>query len=191
MANGLSKDLVEHYHKRKVAQKVKYIKEIVALYYGMSPKAFDTKSRKRELVHIRHVALYLVRENLPKEEIGLASIGSLFGGLDHATVLHAHKKISDYLSYQRDLQQEINELTDMITTRFLIDDDSSLTEGYYFVDLNNVISLKLNNEKAVVLVGFSKDEAELFAKSQKIRAKPRTHKNLGMYILEDKNVKKD
>ena len=44
-----------------------------------------TKSRKRELVMVRHCIMYYLRE---RTKHSLITIGHLFGGRDHSTVLH-------------------------------------------------------------------------------------------------------
>ena len=190
MENELSKKLIETYHENKISQRVKYIKQVVAMYYGMSFKIFDSRSRKREIIHVRHIAIYLARTLIRKEEVSLQGIGVRFNGIDHATVIHANKKISGYLTYDSGLRNEIDEITKLVQTRELVEDqEDQIANGYYFIDLNNITSLKLDSKKAVVLVGFSDEEVSMFAEAQQIKRKARKHTNLGAYILEKKDQK--
>jgi Bacterial dnaA protein helix-turn-helix len=190
MEDELNAELKQKYHENKVSQKIQYIKRVVALYYGEHWNVYKRKTRKKEVVHIRHIALYLSKEMTIRGEISLTEIGKKFGGYNHATVLHAHRKIDGFLTYDNELRAEIEEIKELIVTRTLVsDDDDSMMKDYYFVDLNNTISMKLPNKKAVVLVGFSMKEAEMFKAAQKIKSRPRAHKNTGAYILELKNKK--
>src|SRR5262249_35603941 len=50
--------------------------------------------RNRQVVYARQVAMYLCRE---LTQLSLPSISSQFGGRDHTTVLHAHRKIQQRL----------------------------------------------------------------------------------------------
>jgi len=66
-----------------------------------------SKSRKRETVFPRQVAMYLMKEftNLP-----LKSIGYHFGGRDHSTVIHAVQTISDMLETDKDVEKTMQKL---------------------------------------------------------------------------------
>jgi chromosomal replication initiator protein len=50
------------------------------------------KKKNREIVEPRQIAIYLITEML---SLPLVSIGQLFGGRDHTTVMHARDKISE------------------------------------------------------------------------------------------------
>jgi len=52
------------------------------------------KSRKKELVYPRQVAMYFAKE---LTNLSLKSIGYHFGGRDHSTVIHAVQTISDLM----------------------------------------------------------------------------------------------
>ncbi|MGI6776169.1 MAG: chromosomal replication initiator protein DnaA [Patescibacteria group bacterium] len=49
------------------------------------------KSRQKELVNARHIAMYLLRKDL---NLPLMKIGELLGNRDHSTVIHAIEKIN-------------------------------------------------------------------------------------------------
>ena len=65
------------------------------------------KSRKRELVHPRQVAMYLAKE---KTDLSLKSIGYHFGGRDHSTVIHAVQTISDLVAKHAETRDIIEKL---------------------------------------------------------------------------------
>jgi hypothetical protein len=57
----------------------------------------ELKSRKREYLYIRY---YLMAYLKNKTNFSLSAIGSMIGGKDHATVLHALKTYEDIKNYK-------------------------------------------------------------------------------------------
>lgn len=83
------------------------VAEIVASYYSVSPMEIFGEARKREVMHPRQVAMYLIRHelNFPYEKIG-----EDFGGKNHTTVMHACEKIVKQLKKDSSLIQDINSI---------------------------------------------------------------------------------
>ena len=57
--------------------------------------------------------MYLCRE---LTELSLPNIGKHFGGRDHTTVMHAKQKIASNLADDRNLYNQVTELTSRIKT---------------------------------------------------------------------------
>lgn len=89
----------------------KKVIEVVSDFYSVTTDDLLKQSRKREYVVPRQVAMYIIRTEL---ETSLPSIGELFGGRDHTTVIHAVDKISGQLKDRTGLKQEINLIKDRI-----------------------------------------------------------------------------
>ncbi|MER2600547.1 MAG: chromosomal replication initiator protein DnaA [Caldilineales bacterium] len=68
---------------------------LVARYFEISTEELASPSRKRDIVQARQVAMYLVRNEL---DISFANIGDMFGGRDHATVMHSVEKVEKLLN---------------------------------------------------------------------------------------------
>ncbi len=68
----------------------KEIIDAVAKFYEISSKEVIGKSRKKELVWPRQIAIYLIREEL---QSSYPNIGEVMGGRDHTTAMHAYNKI--------------------------------------------------------------------------------------------------
>ncbi len=68
------------------------ILEVVSSHFGVSIDAIRGKSRKKELVFVRMLAMTLMTEmtNMP-----LKAIGATCGGRDHSTVIHARDTIRE------------------------------------------------------------------------------------------------
>ena len=87
------------------------IRDTVCNYFKITPEVILSKTRKREIVQARQIAMYLVR-NLTKTS--LASIGSQMGGKDHATVLHACSTVSDLIDTDRNIRKYVSDLENQL-----------------------------------------------------------------------------
>ena len=95
---------------RIIENKPLTIDEIVAKvcdHYKMDQSVLYTKSRKREVVQVRQVAMFLAKKHT---DASASKIGHLIGNRDHATVLHACKIIKDWLASDKDAKAEIEEI---------------------------------------------------------------------------------
>jgi chromosomal replication initiator protein len=91
------------------------IKEVVATNYDLSPSELEGKSRKKEIARARHIAIYLARE---LTDNSFPALGKKFGGRDHSTVMHSHKKIDSMIEDTPLLYEEIKELKEDIRSNF-------------------------------------------------------------------------
>ena len=83
----------------------KKIIEAVAEFYDLKEKEILNVSRKKEIVHPRQIAMYLLREELKHS---YPFIGRKFQGKDHTTAIHSCGKISKELEKNERLGEEIN-----------------------------------------------------------------------------------
>ncbi len=91
--------------KREVS--IDYIQKVVCNYFEIPTDSIQSKTRKREIVQARQVAMYFSK-NLTKAS--LATIGSQIGGKDHATVLHACKTVNNLLETDKLFKGQIEEI---------------------------------------------------------------------------------
>ena len=96
---------------KKRGVSAKKIIEVVADFYNVRPEDLLKQSRKKEYVHPRQIGMYIIRKEL---ETSLPSIGDLFGGRDHTTVIHAIDKIERIIKEKTVLKQEIDLIKDRI-----------------------------------------------------------------------------
>lgn len=87
------------------------IQKLVGEHYHVKLEDFKAKKRTKSVAFPRQIAMYLSRE---LTDASLPKIGSEFGGRDHTTVIHAHEKISTLLATDQELQEKIQELTDLL-----------------------------------------------------------------------------
>ncbi len=83
----------------------KKIFEVVAEFYDLKEKELLAPSRKKEVVHPRQIAMYLLREEL---KYSYPLIGKKFGGKDHTTAIYACDKINKEFQASEALADEIH-----------------------------------------------------------------------------------
>ena len=86
---------------------IDYIQKVVCNYFDVPIDSLQSKTRKREIVQARQVAMYFSK-TLTKSS--LATIGSQIGGKDHATVLHACKTVNNLVETDKQFKNQIEEI---------------------------------------------------------------------------------
>jgi chromosomal replication initiator protein len=84
------------------------VKSAVAAHYGLSVGELVSPSRTARVAWPRQLAIHLARELTGAP---LTAIGSAFGGRNHATVLHACKRVAQRRQSDQQTAVEIDELT--------------------------------------------------------------------------------
>lgn len=82
-----------------------------ANYFGFTVEQLCSSERARALVEARQIAMYLCRD---LTDLSLPKIGEAFGGRDHTTVIHAHKKIQQQMPNKKETYTHVTELTNRI-----------------------------------------------------------------------------
>lgn len=89
----------------------KRIAEVVADFYDINFSDLINKSRKKEIVKPRQIAMYLLRDEL---KCSYPFIGSKLGNRDHTTAIYACEKIKNELENNQLLEQELNMIKERI-----------------------------------------------------------------------------
>ena len=87
--------------------------ETVCNYFDITKQDIIGKKKSKDVVEPRMIAIYLISEIL---EIPLVSIGKIFGGRDHTTIMHSRDKISDQLKTSHKIQSFVSEIKKMLTS---------------------------------------------------------------------------
>jgi len=83
------------------------IQKIVSDYFNMSIELLQLKTRKREIVQARQIAMYFSKL-LTKDS--LAFIGKCIGNKDHATVLHACRTVNNLIDTDKKFKFDVEEI---------------------------------------------------------------------------------
>ena len=86
---------------------IDYIQKIVCDYFNMTSDSLQSKTRKREIVQARQIAMFFSK-SLTKSS--LASIGAQIGQKDHATVLHACKTVNNLIDTDKQFKMDVDEI---------------------------------------------------------------------------------
>ena len=83
------------------------VQRVVCDYFNITRDELMSKTRKRQIVQARQIAMYMSRSLI---NCSLSTIGSEIGGKDHATVLHACTTVSDLMSTDKTFRQYVNDI---------------------------------------------------------------------------------
>lgn len=86
----------------------------VASFYDISVVELISASRAARVAWPRQVAIHLIRQHTGES---LHAIGNAFGGRNHATVLHACKRVAMRLETDREASAEVRKLADALHNR--------------------------------------------------------------------------
>jgi chromosomal replication initiator protein len=91
----LARQMIDKFVKHTIKEvSIDFIQKVVCDYFGLPVDQMNTKTRKREIVQARQVAMYFSKKHTKSS---LATIGLQCGNKDHATVLHACKTIANLI----------------------------------------------------------------------------------------------
>ena len=86
---------------------IEMIQKAVADFFNISSTELKAKSRSRNILRPRQIAMYLSRK---LTNLSLPEIGKSFSGKDHTTVLHSYKKIEEDLQADPGLRNDVDQL---------------------------------------------------------------------------------
>lgn len=170
---------------------IEMIKMVVCNYYNLPVNIFTSKSRKREIIICKQTTVYFLRKKLPK--LTLKHIGNETK-YDHATVLHCIKTIENLIETDKKTEYDVREIGKVLSMNQDALSLEDIGEKYYFLNMDNCISLKMNNGKALILVGYNMDEASMFVAENKESMEgvlPVPHNDTKLFILERKKQDDD
>ena len=110
----LTEAVLDEIHPRaqRVATSITDIQEAVARHYGVTVTELKSANRAARLSWPRHLAIHLARELTGAP---LQAIGEAFGGRNHATVLHACKRVDERMKTDQQTVQELEELASALS----------------------------------------------------------------------------
>ena len=87
------------------------VQKTVCEYFNITRDTLLSKSRKRQIVQARQIAMYMSRNLVG---CSLSTIGAELGGKDHATVLYACTTVEDLMSTDRNFRQYVTDIENML-----------------------------------------------------------------------------
>lgn len=90
--------------------------DTVSYLTGITQFEMENKTRRREVVIARQIAMYLICKYT---RLSLKSIGEMFGGRDHTTVIHSKNTVCDLLESDPIYFNRFKEIEDMLLSKGL------------------------------------------------------------------------
>jgi len=106
-----AKNLIKNSIKPRKNISIKDVTAVVADFYQIEEQRLYEKTRKKEVVKPRQVAMYLLREDF---NTSYPYIGQKLGGRDHTTVIHAYDKIKNDLVNNQLLNRELEQIRNLL-----------------------------------------------------------------------------
>jgi chromosomal replication initiator protein len=104
----LAKQMIDKFVKNTTREvSIDFIQKVVCDYFDMQVETLKSKTRKREVVQARQIAMFFSKK-LTKSS--LATIGMHCGGKDHATVLHACRTVNNLADTDKSFKRYIEDL---------------------------------------------------------------------------------
>lgn len=105
------KEIIKKNAKPKKIVTVNQLIKSICDFYCIEERHLFEKTRRKDVVMPRQVAMYLLREDFNSS---YPFIGQKFGGKDHTTVIHAYEKISALIKGEGKTKEEIEQLRKII-----------------------------------------------------------------------------
>jgi hypothetical protein len=171
---------------------VPYIINYVGEYFGAEAGYELSNSQDKVSVHHKYVCMYLIKENT--EHLSLEKIASYFFK-KHSAVIHAVKKITNFLFYDTEIRKQIFDIQAKINRKIekILDDiyDETIEQEYYKLNLNSFTSIKIHGcNKFIIAVNFTESELDII-KGLFNTIETRKHTNTGFFLCEPKTNEYD
>ena len=88
------------------------VQRVVCDYFNITRDDLLSKTRKRQIVQARQIAMYMSRNLI--SNCSLSTIGAEIGGKDHATVLHACTTVGDLMSTDKTFKQYVTDIEKLL-----------------------------------------------------------------------------
>lgn len=109
----LVKQMIDKFVKNTTHEiSIDYIHKVVCDYFGLPVDMIKSKTRKREVVQARQIAMFFAKS---MTKSSLSAIGLHCGGKDHATVLHACRTVNNLMETDKKYKANVQELQKKIT----------------------------------------------------------------------------
>jgi len=104
----LAKQMIDKFVKNTSREiSIDYIQKVVCDYFNLPLELMNSKTRKREIVQARQLAMYFSKKHT---KASLATIGLHCGNKDHATVLHACRTVNNLIETDKQFRIYVDEL---------------------------------------------------------------------------------
>jgi hypothetical protein len=169
---------------------VELVKKVVSNYYDLPLSAYVSKSRKRQVIKLKQTSVFFMKKMIPKAT--LQFIGKCMN-YNHASIIHCIRTVDNLLAHDKETQKDIGYIEQMLQVESdVIKNNGNIEDDYYYINLDECLSVKTDNNKAIVFSGYTPEETAqimfLINNQQLPTPKVKKHVKTGLFILDyDKN----
>lgn len=169
------------------------ITNVVCGYYKLPTTVLTSKSRKRNVIIAKQFIIYFIKKLLPN--ITMKEIADFSNYTTHCNILYTIKVVESNITFNNQYKNDFAEIDKLLRVNDAnINIGKDVSDLCYYVDLNNIVSVQTNGNKAIVFSGFTKDEINealsIIPCLYDVK-KPRKHLNTKLYIIENNVNEKD
>jgi len=106
-----AKEALKNTQQKKVGIDSSDIINAVCSYFHIGKGEIISKKKTKDIVEARMIAIFLITELL---SLPLVTIGQLFGGRDHTTIIHSRDKILSSQKENKDVARQIKDIKSML-----------------------------------------------------------------------------
>ena len=85
--------------------------DCVCRYFSVSKEELVGKKKTKEVVEPRQICIYMITDMLA---LPLTTIGAMFGGRDHTTIMHARDKVAQMIATAPKVKVAVTDIKDMV-----------------------------------------------------------------------------
>ena len=168
-----------------------HIINFVGEYFKLENGYELSNSRDKNTIYHKYLCMYLIKENT--KYLTLSKIGEYFFK-DHSAIIHAHKRISNFLFYDVDVKNDVNLIQHKIDSKIdsIMDIFAEIKniEESKNINLNTFTLIKIKGSKKFLLgVNFTEEEIETIKGIFK-SDESKNYENTGLYYREKSNNNK-
>jgi hypothetical protein len=156
------------------------ITKVACAFYKEEVLQVVSKHRKKEIVMVRQIISYIARDT---HKLSFRLIGEYFNQNEFAT-MYSCSAIEKLIVQDIDLLREIDTLKRRMFLSISMVNIPEVEKNFYIVDMNDCVSIKLKDNRSIVLSGFTNEEVRAYIEGNNIRTKAEQHKNTGVYLLK-------
>ena len=122
------------------------------------------KRRFPELVKLKDYAVYFSKQHTIATEEELMDY---FGYKNHSSICHIFKKMNNFLTWDKVVKREVKEINAIIQLKGLANNNKVNLNDFYYINMNDFVSVRTNSEKSAIFVGYTDAEIQKMLKSLK------------------------
>jgi hypothetical protein len=170
---------------------VPHIINYVGQYFKVDDGYELINKRDKNTIYHKYLCMYLIKENT--KYLTLSEIGQYFFK-DHSAIIHAHKRISNFLFYDNDVRNDVKQLQSKIDSKIdsimgAFAEIKSIEESNN-LNLNTFTTIKIKGSKKFLIgVNFTDEEIETI-KGIFNSDYSKKYENTGLYFRDKYNNNK-